>query len=254
MGCPRRPARTCGTSDEGVVHPCWRKVASPPGDDRRREPGHGASRRRRGDGGARAARDVRAAVRNAAPIAPSPVQPVPASEVASVNTHDMPPFAAFWKGLDIDDRLDLGLIEAREVPEQQESRERSPHGIETAPSSGSARSAGGRKMPSRCSRDAWSISPRAPPRLCWRRSRIFGWRHSRRTRPGLSWSGPTGGGRRGTVSSNSASCRQSAASWARSIRRGENRRQLGQARRRMNGLRLVSRAAMKCTDHGTWID
>lgn len=57
------------------------------------------------------------------------VQPVPASEVASVNTHDMPPFAAFWKGLDIDDRLDLGLIEAREVPEQQESRERVRRGL-----------------------------------------------------------------------------------------------------------------------------
>ena len=57
------------------------------------------------------------------------VGPVPASEVASINTHDMPPFAAFWKGLDIDDRLDLGLIEASEVPEHQESREKVRMGL-----------------------------------------------------------------------------------------------------------------------------
>ncbi len=31
--------------------------------------------------------------------------------VASCNTHDMPPFAAFWEGLDIDDRLDLGILD-----------------------------------------------------------------------------------------------------------------------------------------------
>ena len=31
--------------------------------------------------------------------------------VASVNTHDMPPFAAFWRGLDIRDRLELGLLD-----------------------------------------------------------------------------------------------------------------------------------------------
>ena len=30
--------------------------------------------------------------------------------VASMNTHDMPPFAAFCRGLDVDERLDLGLL------------------------------------------------------------------------------------------------------------------------------------------------
>ena len=44
---------------------------------------------------------------------PDPVRPlrdVPESTVASLNTHDMPPFAAFWGGLDLDDRKDLGLM------------------------------------------------------------------------------------------------------------------------------------------------
>jgi 4-alpha-glucanotransferase len=31
--------------------------------------------------------------------------------VASVNTHDMPTFAAFWQGLDIQDRLELGILD-----------------------------------------------------------------------------------------------------------------------------------------------
>jgi 4-alpha-glucanotransferase len=38
-----------------------------------------------------------------------PVGVVPAASVASLNTHDMPPFAAFWGGLDIGDRLEHGL-------------------------------------------------------------------------------------------------------------------------------------------------
>ncbi|MDZ7618862.1 MAG: 4-alpha-glucanotransferase, partial [Patescibacteria group bacterium] len=39
----------------------------------------------------------------------------PATAVASVNTHDMPQFAAYWRGLDIDDRVDLGLLTAKEA-------------------------------------------------------------------------------------------------------------------------------------------
>lgn len=39
-----------------------------------------------------------------------PLREPPESTVASLNTHDMPPFAAFWAGLDIDDRKDLGLM------------------------------------------------------------------------------------------------------------------------------------------------
>ncbi len=43
-------------------------------------------------------------------------------EVASINTHDMPPFAAFWEGLDIDNRLDLGLLNAEQAEEERLSR------------------------------------------------------------------------------------------------------------------------------------
>ncbi len=38
--------------------------------------------------------------------------PVFAGAVASINTHDMPTFAAFWEGADIDDRVDLGILDA----------------------------------------------------------------------------------------------------------------------------------------------
>ena len=47
-----------------------------------------------------------------------------ANSVASLNTHDMPPFAAFWQGLDIEDRLDLGLLNEEEVKAEQSHRER----------------------------------------------------------------------------------------------------------------------------------
>lgn len=47
--------------------------------------------------------------------------PSPA-EVASLNTHDMPTFAGYWEGLDLDDQVDLGLLsspdEARASREQ----------------------------------------------------------------------------------------------------------------------------------------
>jgi 4-alpha-glucanotransferase len=46
------------------------------------------------------------------------------SVVASVNTHDMPTFAAHWKGLDILDREDLGLIPTKEVRSQKQRRAR----------------------------------------------------------------------------------------------------------------------------------
>jgi 4-alpha-glucanotransferase len=44
------------------------------------------------------------------PDADRPLREPPESTVASLNTHDMPPFAAFWAGLDLDDRKDLGLM------------------------------------------------------------------------------------------------------------------------------------------------
>jgi len=39
------------------------------------------------------------------------LHPVPRDSVASLNTHDMPPFASFWRYLDIEERLKLGLLD-----------------------------------------------------------------------------------------------------------------------------------------------
>jgi 4-alpha-glucanotransferase len=47
---------------------------------------------------------------------------VPAEAIASVNTHDMPPFAAYWERRDARQRLDLGLL--REDQFQQEWAQR----------------------------------------------------------------------------------------------------------------------------------
>jgi 4-alpha-glucanotransferase len=45
------------------------------------------------------------------PKAPRVLSPVPTQAVASVNTHDMPPFAAYWQGLDLEDRRQRGLLD-----------------------------------------------------------------------------------------------------------------------------------------------
>jgi 4-alpha-glucanotransferase len=50
------------------------------------------------------------------------LRPPPLKSVASLNTHDMPPFRAFLDGTDIDDRLDLGFLDQKAA--RQERRER----------------------------------------------------------------------------------------------------------------------------------
>ena len=50
-------------------------------------------------------------------------RPVPDDAVASVDTHDMPTFRAFWEGADVDDRRDLGLLDAREAAAEMRGRE-----------------------------------------------------------------------------------------------------------------------------------
>ena len=50
------------------------------------------------------------------------LRPVPAKSVASLNTHDMPPFQAFLEGLDIDDRVDLGLLDERASGTERKQR------------------------------------------------------------------------------------------------------------------------------------
>ncbi len=52
-----------------------------------------------------------------------PLRPVPAATVASINTHDMPPFAAYWRGMDLDDRLDLGLLNAEFLATERATRQ-----------------------------------------------------------------------------------------------------------------------------------
>ena len=59
-------------------------------------------------------------------LRPDPEQPmreVPAATVASINTHDMSPFAAFWQGIDLDDRHDLGLLDDLGLQAERQSRE-----------------------------------------------------------------------------------------------------------------------------------
>jgi 4-alpha-glucanotransferase len=49
--------------------------------------------------------------------------------VASLNTHDTPTFAAFWKGLDIDDRKELGLLDEIQSRQEHEHRARLRHAL-----------------------------------------------------------------------------------------------------------------------------
>jgi 4-alpha-glucanotransferase len=48
---------------------------------------------------------------------------VPATAVASVNTHDMPQFAAYWQGLDVQDRVQMGLFTEEEAELEQQRRQ-----------------------------------------------------------------------------------------------------------------------------------
>jgi 4-alpha-glucanotransferase len=47
---------------------------------------------------------------------------IPHNSVASLNTHDMHPFAAFWQGLDINDRQELGLLDRKGTQKERRSR------------------------------------------------------------------------------------------------------------------------------------
>ncbi|GBD11906.1 4-alpha-glucanotransferase [bacterium HR23] len=51
------------------------------------------------------------------------IAPVPAQVIASLNTHDMPPFLAFWKGEDIRDRRALGLLDEAGVAQEKAHRQ-----------------------------------------------------------------------------------------------------------------------------------
>jgi len=48
---------------------------------------------------------------------------VPKNSVASFNTHDMPPFAAFWQGIDIEQKLGLGILNETSAESEKINRE-----------------------------------------------------------------------------------------------------------------------------------
>lgn len=59
------------------------------------------------------------------------LKPVSTNCVASLNTHDMPPFAAFWQGLDIKERLKLGLLNKAGAVQETEIRHAIKEGLWT---------------------------------------------------------------------------------------------------------------------------
>jgi 4-alpha-glucanotransferase len=56
-------------------------------------------------------------------LSPDRVGEPPKESIASINTHDMPTFAGFWNGDDVDDRLEQGLLDKRGAAEEREKRE-----------------------------------------------------------------------------------------------------------------------------------
>ncbi len=52
------------------------------------------------------------------------IRSVPADAVACLNTHDMPPFAAYWEGLDIPVRIKLGILNERDAEIEKREREK----------------------------------------------------------------------------------------------------------------------------------
>jgi 4-alpha-glucanotransferase len=65
------------------------------------------------------------------PSAKRPLGSPPPDAVASLNTHDMPPFAAFSKGNDIKDLAELGLFDAKEARERLRVRRKVCRALET---------------------------------------------------------------------------------------------------------------------------
>jgi 4-alpha-glucanotransferase len=58
-----------------------------------------------------------------APDPAAAIRPAPARSSASLNTHDMFPFAAFWEGHDIEERLDLGHMDEGQAEGERRGRE-----------------------------------------------------------------------------------------------------------------------------------
>lgn len=66
----------------------------------------------------------------ATPSPKRPLRPVPKNAVASLNTHDMPPFGGFFAGGDIEDMQKLGAFDEREAREQSSRRQKLRRSLE----------------------------------------------------------------------------------------------------------------------------
>jgi 4-alpha-glucanotransferase len=65
-------------------------------------------------------------------VTPNTKRPLPGprvDSVAALNTHDMPPFAAFWEGLDVQDRVDLGLLDVEGASVEMLNRSKLKNGL-----------------------------------------------------------------------------------------------------------------------------
>ena len=57
------------------------------------------------------------------PDADNAIEATPEDSLASLNTHDMRPFAGFWKGLDIEDQTELKLLDPEQAHHERERRQ-----------------------------------------------------------------------------------------------------------------------------------
>ncbi len=57
------------------------------------------------------------------------LRPVPRDCVANLNTHDMPPFAAYWQCLDIDERRAMGLLDSTGARIERKNRRALQHAL-----------------------------------------------------------------------------------------------------------------------------
>src|SRR5690242_12412934 len=65
-------------------------------------------------------------------VTPKIDRPLPdpqVDSVAALNTHDMPPFAAFWEGLDVQDRVELGLLDGEGASVEMLNRSKLKNGL-----------------------------------------------------------------------------------------------------------------------------
>jgi 4-alpha-glucanotransferase len=58
-----------------------------------------------------------------------PLPEIPQPVVASLNTHDMPPFASYWEGLDAELRQDIGLLDDEGVANAHATRDQTTRAI-----------------------------------------------------------------------------------------------------------------------------